>query len=204
MNVQFGCGLCAPASWVNFDCSPTLRLQRLPLIGGIMPTGPYGRFPPNVRFGDIVRGLPLPTGSVRALYASHVLEHLSLDDLRIALRNSKDVLSPDGIFRLVVPDLEFLANRYATDRSPTAALNFMQDSGLGRVSRPRTVSGLIRSWLGNAQHLWMWDFKGLAAELKAAGFTDVRQAAFGDSREPAFGVVEDLTRWANALGIECS
>ena len=30
---QFGCGLCAPPRWLNFDASPAMRLQRLPIIG---------------------------------------------------------------------------------------------------------------------------------------------------------------------------
>ena len=33
LNVQYGCGLSDPEGWKNFDSSPTLRLQKLPLIG---------------------------------------------------------------------------------------------------------------------------------------------------------------------------
>ncbi|MCI5142460.1 MAG: methyltransferase type 11, partial [Candidatus Electrothrix sp. ATG1] len=29
--IHYGCGLSAPESWLNFDASPTLRLQRIPL-----------------------------------------------------------------------------------------------------------------------------------------------------------------------------
>ena len=28
--VQYGCGINAPQSWINFDASPNLRLERLP------------------------------------------------------------------------------------------------------------------------------------------------------------------------------
>lgn len=31
--IQYGCGLSAPAGWRNFDSSPTLRAQRLPVLG---------------------------------------------------------------------------------------------------------------------------------------------------------------------------
>ena len=110
--IQFGCGLSAPGDWLNFDSSPTLRLQQLPVIGGLVPTGPYGRFPNNVRYGDIVAGLPVPERSVELLYCSHVLEHLALADLRTALRNCRRVLKSGGMFRLVLPDLEFLISEY--------------------------------------------------------------------------------------------
>jgi hypothetical protein len=29
--VQYGCGYSAPNSWVNFDASPTLRFERIPI-----------------------------------------------------------------------------------------------------------------------------------------------------------------------------
>ncbi len=48
---QFGCGLCAPPRWLNFDASPAIRLQRLPIIGNLVPSGQFGRFPENVKYG---------------------------------------------------------------------------------------------------------------------------------------------------------
>jgi hypothetical protein len=33
--LQYGCSQSYPDSWINFDTSPTLRLQRLPVIGGL-------------------------------------------------------------------------------------------------------------------------------------------------------------------------
>ena len=77
--VQYGCGQSCPDGWINFDASPTLRLQRLPVIGRLFKRGATV-FPDGVRFGDIVQGLPVPDGSVQGIYASHVLEHLSYAD----------------------------------------------------------------------------------------------------------------------------
>ena len=33
MYIHYGCGLDAPKEWINFDASPTLRLQKTPLLG---------------------------------------------------------------------------------------------------------------------------------------------------------------------------
>ena len=198
--VHYGCGLSAPSEWLNFDASPTLRLQSLPLVGRFAG-GP--RFPPNVHYGDIVRGLPVTQRSCRAVYCSHVLEHLSLHDFRAALLNTRRLLTAGGIFRVVVPDLKVAAQRYLADGSEAAAIRFMEETYLGIAARPRNVNGLLRSWLGNNQHLWMWDFPSLRRELETAGFTRIRAARNGDSEEPLFATVEEDSRWVDAVGIQC-
>lgn len=93
--VQYGCGWSAPSDWQNFDASPTLRFERLPLIGQLY-TKNQTRFPENVEYGDIVKGLPINLESCKGVYCSHVLEHLSLDGFRIALRNTFQILQRGG------------------------------------------------------------------------------------------------------------
>ncbi|PSB59031.1 class I SAM-dependent methyltransferase [Chamaesiphon polymorphus] len=201
--VQFGCGLCAPTQWQNFDASPTLRLQKLPVVGPLVPAGEFGRFPANVKYGNIVKGLPIPDESVQLLYCSHVLEHLTLDELRQALRNCYRHLQPGGIFRFVLPDLEFMSRQYLSSTDPDAALEFMRVTWMGIEHRQRDLRGFLKEWLGGSQHLWMWDYKSLARELSAAGFQDIRRAELGDSGIAEFSELEDPQRWQNELGIQC-
>ncbi len=86
--IQFGCGYSAPEGWINFDISPTLRLQKIPLLGDFLRNRMIYVFPRNARYGDIVKGLPLKPGTCQGIYCSHVLEHLALEDFRLALRNT--------------------------------------------------------------------------------------------------------------------
>jgi hypothetical protein len=200
---QFGCGSSAPVGWRNFDASPTLRLQRLPIIGHRFRGGAYPEFPPGVEFGNIVQKLPLPCGSCRGVYASHVLEHLALDDFRAALREVIRLLEAGGLFRMVVPDLESLARNYLASTAPCPSSEFMDRADLGRKTRSRGLKGLLRGWLGNSLHLWMWDERSLGAELRDAGFVGIRRAVFGDSKDRRFVEVEDPSRWNGCLGMEC-
>lgn len=85
--VQYGCAWSAPESWRNFDASPTLRFERIPVVGKLY-TKNESRFPENVEYGDITKGLPVNDTSCDAVYCSHVLEHLSLSDCRVALKNT--------------------------------------------------------------------------------------------------------------------
>ena len=201
---QYGCGLCAPPDWRNFDTSPTLRLQKLPLIGRRVRNLGNEPFPKNVEFGDIVRGLPLSAGSCKAVYCSHVLEHLALDDFRVALKNTHSYLEEGGVFRFALPDLEKLAKDYLASDSPDAAATFMEETYLGKKTRTRGFNGFVRQYVGNSAHLWMWDYKGMAAELGRAGFRQIRRAEFGDSNDTHFAEVEELHRWQDCLGMECT
>lgn len=200
-NVQFGCGFSAPDGWINYDASPTLRFERLPLVGKLY-TRNKNRFPRGVRFGDVIRGLPAQPDSIDLLYCSHVLEHLALDDLRSTLRNSLSLLRAGGVFRAVLPDLEFEARRYLEDDSDKAAIRFMEMTYLGVRSRKRGVAAVAAELLGNSRHLWMWDYKTLEREFIDVGFVDVRRAWIGDSQVSAFDSVEDPGRWINCLGIQ--
>lgn len=201
--VQYGSGSYGPPGWLHFDCSPTLRIQRLPLIGKLIRARCTTQFNDNIGYGDIVRGLPVPDGFADAVYCSHTLEHLSLDDLRVALRNTCRILKPSGTFRMVLPDLRHIARVYMSDASADAAIDFMKETRLGVESRARGVMGLLRSWLGNSEHLWLWDFESLSRELVNAGFRNPRRVHFHDSGDPLLDSIERPDRWANALGILC-
>jgi SAM-dependent methyltransferase len=197
VHVQYGCGQSCPVGWLNFDNSPTLRLRQLPIIGGFFRRA-AAMFPADVRYGDIVKGLPMADGSADCIYASHVLEHLSLTDFWTALDHTFRLLKPDGLFRLLVPDLEARARKYlekiaAGDEFPNSW--FMRSSSLGSECRPRGLEAWARAAVGNSAHLWMWDEKSMTAALTKSGFVDVRRCRFNDSQDAAFLAVEDFGRF---------
>lgn len=200
--VQYGCGWCAPLSWRNFDASPVLRFERIPILGRLY-TKNLTRFPENVEYGDIALGLPVAANSCDGVYCSHILEHLSLEDCEKALRNTHRILKEGGIFRLVMPDLEKCIKDYINDPSPDAAMRFMKETSLGKERQNRKIGGFLVEWLGHSQHHWMWDFKSMENKLREVGFTAIRRAQWGDAREPEFMEVEEKSRWDGCLGIEC-
>ena len=205
--VQYGCGHSAPKEWVNFDSSPTLRIQKIPLIGQLLKGRLNTVFPASVRYGDIIKGLPVDENSCDGVYCSHTLEHLSLQDFKVALKNTHTILKKGGIFRCVVPDLEFSAREYIKSLDAgnnLASLEFMGRSTLlGVEKRSKGLKGLLNSFLGNSHHLWMWDGKSLSEELKNAGFSQIRICSFNDSEDSMFKHVEDRSRFENAVSVEC-
>jgi hypothetical protein len=202
--VQFGCGMCAPETWLNFDAGPAFWLQsRLPFLRPLLIKKGFPPYPKNIQYGDVIKGLPVSPQSAEAVYCSHVLEHMTLDEFRLTLRNVFSYLRPGGTFRMVLPDLEQLINAYNNDPAPGASSRFMQDSFLGEPTLARGLKSLPTALFGRARHLWMWDYKGLAEQLAAAGFTDIRRAQMGDSPDPHFKDVESIERWPDCLGVDC-
>lgn len=205
--VQYGCGHSAPKEWINFDVSPTLRIQKIPIVGKILKRKLNTVFPPNVVYGDIIKGLPFNENSCDGVYCSHTLEHLTLQDFRVALKNTHKILKKDGIFRCIVPDLEYSARKYVKsldDGFNMASIEFIgKNTLLGIEKRPKGLKDFFAVFFGNSHHLWMWDSKSLSEELKIAGFNQIRICSFNDSEEPMFKFVEDRTRFENAVSIEC-
>jgi hypothetical protein len=204
MNLHYGCGLMEAPGWHNCDASPTVWLQRLPAVGLVFRKYLRPRFPAGVQYGDIVRGLSIPSDSCDAIYCCHVLEHLALEDLRLALRNTRDYLKAEGTFRLVLPDFEQQVAAYLASSEPAAISEFMSYTFLGRKTRPKGIKMWLREYFGNSHHLWMWDYKGLAHELAEAGFRGMRRCKCGDASNPAFSAVENPERFEWALAIECT
>lgn len=196
--IQYGCGVCAPDGWLNFDASPRLRFERWLILREILRASVGILFPTNVRVGDIVRGLPVADFTAAGVYSSHVLEHLARDDLPQALSNTFRIFMPGALFRLVIPDLQWRASRYllaAANGQPFAADDLMKSCNLGRISKAKDVFAFARDFFGNSAHLWMYDFSAMRALLRDAGFVDVRRCEFGDSRDPMFALVEERSRF---------
>jgi SAM-dependent methyltransferase len=202
--VQYGCGFKAPVEWTNYDVSPTLRFEKLPLIGRLY-TRNKQRFPGNVKYGDIVKGLPEKPGSVDVVYCCHVLEHLAYNDFLCALKNTYNILKPGGVFRAVLPDLRCAVLNYIEkyDQTDSPANELMRNTLLGVEDRSKTLLSNIKTIYGNSKHLWMWDYKSLAYELKNIGFKNIRQCYYGDSADPFFGFVEDEKMFFEAVAFEC-
>jgi len=196
--IQYGCGLSCPDGWVNYDASPRLRLERLPGLGALLHSSNKSLFPAGVLFGYVIKGLPEEDGAAQGAYCSHVLEHLDRESVTVALRNTWRLLSPGGVFRLVVPCIEWRARLMIEDITAGDKLavdHFMTRSHLGSPLSENTLPQRVRRALGNSAHLWMYDYGLMKHLLEEAGFADIRRCELGDAEDPMFGLVEDPSRF---------
>ncbi len=202
IRVHYGCGNAIGRSWQNFDASPMLWVERIPLVGKALhwAVGGGTPFPRDVRYGNIADKPLVADGAASSIYASHVLEHLSLADARKALAHTFRMLAPGGVFRMIVPDLRSRAELYLDQvraGDPEASSNFMRYSLLGQEERPRGIIRPIRRAFSGSSHLWMWDSVAMKAELEKCGFVQVRECRFGDAEDPAFAELEVQARFVD-------
>jgi len=66
----------------------------------------------SVQVADICEGLPFAGQTFDAVYHSHLLEHLDVEQGQNLVAECFRVLRPEGILRIVVPDLEQIARLY--------------------------------------------------------------------------------------------
>ena len=185
--LNIGSGPSSPSAWINFDGSWQARLAgcpRLARLGRRALGVDIGHWPTGVQHRDIRRGLPYGHDSVAVVYASHVLEHLHRGETVRFLTHVRQLLKPEGVCRVVVPDLHAIVGWYLAHREEPAAAGKVSSSDLlmdmlmlrARDARAgNRVMGMVRRIADLHEHKWMYDQRGLLAVFEEAGF--VRPAA---------------------------
>ncbi len=67
---------------------------------------------PRVMMHDVTRGIPFSENQFDVVYHSHILEHLKPELGEQLIAECYRVMKPNGILRIVVPDLEKIAELY--------------------------------------------------------------------------------------------
>ncbi|MEW6268435.1 MAG: methyltransferase domain-containing protein [Thermodesulfobacteriota bacterium] len=165
--LNWGCGPVTARGWVNCD----------KILG------------PGVDVCcDVRSGLPLRDGSFDYAVGVHVLQDLAYPDVVPALRELRRVLKPDGVLRLVLPDLErALQAHRANDR----AYFYVPDEDAATVDGKLAVQ---ITWYGSVRTPFTFAF---AAELlERSGFRRVVRCPFGEtaSRHSEIAMLDNRPR----------
>jgi predicted SAM-dependent methyltransferase len=119
---------------------------------------------------DLRRPLPLPPGSVEAIFHEHLLEHLPAAEGLSLTRECHRLLRPGGILRIGVPDF----GRYAR--------GYVNGDGFIAGIRPEVPTPLfaLAEVTYDYGHRSLWDEATLVGLLAEVGFS-ARGCAFGES-----------------------
>ncbi len=89
--LNVGCGNKFHVDWINIDMSSNSS---------------------NVIATNLLNGIPFPDNCFDVVYHSQVLEHFPKEDAQDFIKECLRVLKPNGIIRVVVPDLENIVDEY--------------------------------------------------------------------------------------------
>tara|TARA_Y100000593_G_C4282320_1_gene323437 strand:+ start:736 stop:1359 length:624 start_codon:yes stop_codon:yes gene_type:complete len=171
---------------------------------------------------------PYENNSVKIIYSSHMIEHLPWSTVDLLLKDCARVLSSDGLFRLVIPDVDILNS--ILENNDRAALEkdnyFYYNVGMGKNYTVEecvfelfgyTTAG--NSFINGTMHTAFFNFSIINIMLRAAGFTVIERKSFADSEikeleetqymNPETGIIRSTSGFDNpatkgmSLYLEC-
>jgi len=122
-----------------------------------------------------------------------MIEHLSRKNVARFLRECYRVLAPQGVLRIVFPDLSVFAADYLADRD---ANQFVERLML--VDERRGVTRISRF----AGHRWMYDGESMKQCLAAAGFKEAVILPAGTTTIPDSGELDLRERENESVYLE--
>ena len=170
MILNVGCGgHRAPEPWVNIDRS----------LGSAPREDGRRSFPCHPDVVADVRSLPYEDGSVSAVYAGHVLEHIEFEEVHLALEEFHRVLKPGGKLAVVGPDM---------DRAVGEFEEMAQCIWPGLVGEWSSWPGAAHQYISTAAN---------THDLIAPVFPDVREVPIAEMDD--FWPVTDRSGWQFAF-----
>lgn len=125
-------------------------------------------------YWDLREGVPFPTGSVSAVFSSHLFEHLTFSEGQGLLAEILRVLEPGGSMSIVVPNARLYLEAYVNgDKLPGEFFGwepaFNDTTPIDMVNYVAYMDG---------EHKYMFDQENLLHVLSTAGFSGVKARDF--------------------------
>lgn len=191
--LHFGCFNCPREGWLNTDVTPHLFVARVPGLAWLMHKagkmtderlkehrqGVYRK----IHYLNVTKPWSYSNEMFKAIYSSHVLEHLPLHGAKNCLAESYRCLQPGGVLRISVPDLDAQIRNYDPNRSMDWAINLFE-------ANERSEKNM---------HHFMYNFESLRTLLKSAGFSQVTRRDYQQGDCPD---VEKLDNRRESLFVE--
>lgn len=121
---------------------------------------------------DICQTLPFADGCVDWVYAEHLIEHVSLTDGLIWLKEVRRILAPGGIVRITTPDLRLYVQSYLNGDRFFDRHRRRIDMALRTVAPPMPTRNafMFNQLFYVYGHRWIYDEDEMRYALGQAGF----------------------------------
>ena len=125
----------------------------------------------GVIYGDATK-LPFENSSMDLVYSCHTVEHLYEEDFLKFMSEADRVLKPDGVFRMVIPDLSLYVKKYLESGDADQFCEMLHMSDRKKLNFADKIALLI---FGNRKHKWMYDGASMKKYIEQhSKFNDVK------------------------------
>lgn len=158
VKLNIGCGTDYKNGWINIDNNSDKNIQKLDLNW------------------DLRLPLPFNDNSVDYIFNEHFIEHLTVEEGQIAIKDFMRVLKPEGVLRMATPDLEVTIDKYLN--IPIEKDPVIKKFGLDFIkTRAERINVGFRWW----GHKWIYDWEELERRLKEAGCINIKRCQLSKS-----------------------
>lgn len=153
----------------------------------------------KIKFGNATK-LKFAENSVDVIYTSHVLEHITRDEVMSFVKQAHLILKPGGVLRIVLPDMNILINDYIKDGN----MDRLIDRSLLVINYGNSFKAklkyLLFGWRG---HKWMYDEKSVFSLLSNSGFSLVKILQPGETNIKESTNINLYEKVGESMYIEC-
>ncbi len=160
--LHIGCGENLLPGWLNTDLFP---------VKGAL-------------FLDASKQLPFNASTLDYIFSEHLIEHLECQNGVPLLQECHRVLKPGGRLRIATPDLRFLIELYAENKTEAQQryIRWAVDTflpGMDGYLDTFVINNFFTDW----GHKFIYDEKTLRRMLENAGFVDIARFDVGQSAD---------------------
>ena len=184
LKLHLGCFDQPLKGWINSDITPHLWITRVPGLAALLYRAGrinLGRFEQHkegifkkVVYLNVTKRFPYNSGTLDAVFSSHLLEHLYRNQAEFCLGEIHRVLKPDAVCRIVVPDLDKIIANYNRELPELSLKKIFECDGLEK----------------NVHH-WHYNARSLSTALKAKGFREICQCAPQEGKCPDLQLLDN-------------
>lgn len=200
VKINLGCGSQILNGWINVDYSLGAKMVKIPLFNllnrklNIFSV----EWDDRIFLHDLRKPFPWKDSSADVIYSSHTLEHFAREDGLKFIKECFRILKPEGIVRILVPDLAANISHYLSGK--TRADYFLEGMGVLYSQGKKPLKNILAPLI-ECPHKCYYDASTLTTILNEVGFKAMSMKPL-ESRIHGIEKIELKDRTENAIMIE--